>query len=232
MIAETLQSTLVHRCLQEISYLTSSAALNPLPNKLAFDLSLPASTSAAMKKESKDAQPDESSKSVPLMDVPPRPKKTLEEEPLKPKAEEPTRSKSDASTAPSEEKGTSPLGTQTAASQGQDTDDQSKNDSASSASTESSLNGTVNRSPSDWVGTSGSLSASEQGKGTENVLTAIYKPESKEVWKKALQAANEQAEKASRLLPPRTGLPPILKRFTIETGSKRREISNRERDSS
>jgi hypothetical protein len=184
--------------LQEISYLTSSAALNPLPNKLAFDLSLPASTSAEGKKETKDAQPDESSKPVPLMDVPPRPKKTLDEEPLKPKAEDPTESKSDAPTDSSEEKQTNPSGTQTAATQGQDTDEEVKNGSASSASTDSSLNGTVNRSPSDWVGISGSSSSSEQEKGTDDVLTAIYKPESKEVWKKALQAANEQAEKASR----------------------------------
>ena len=178
--------------------MTSSAALNPLPNKLAFDLSLPASTSAEGKKESKDVQPEEPSKPVPLMDVPQRPKKTLDEEPLKPKAQESTESKSDAPTSPPEDKRTSPPETQTAATQGQNPDERPKN---GSASTDWSQNGTINRSPSDWVGSSGSSSSSEQGKGpdNDNVLTAIYKPESKEVWKKALQAANEQAEKASRL---------------------------------
>ena len=52
------------------------------------------------------------------------------------------------------------------------------------------------RSGSEWIGSSSASSSSKDSSdGSGNILTAIYKPENKEVWKKALQAANEQAEK-------------------------------------
>jgi hypothetical protein len=170
--------------------LTSSAALNPLPNKLGFDLSLP-QPSSPEGKESKDAQAEGGPKALPLLEVPPRPKKTLEDaaaSSLENTAPLP-KPNTDASAAKSEDK-----------SDGSDSPPSQPNVShhvepADSPRTTSSLSGsstkaTAVRTPSEWVGSSRIPSVVD-----DSVLTAIYKPESKEVWKKALQAANEQAER-------------------------------------
>ena len=100
------------RCLQEISYLTSAAALNPLPNKLAFDLSLPRPASPSVNDDKEKGQgrdrPQQAeeapAKPPVMMKVPPRPKKVLEEQAVKPKAGETSETKADAVPFPSDKR--------------------------------------------------------------------------------------------------------------------------------
>lgn len=150
------------QCLQEISYLTSPAALNPLPNKPAFDIPAPSASATAQSKESTQ---DGNASSA--LEIPPRPKKVLED---------PVPSSSDASK-------------QDANKQQPSTQETQSSTNASSADPALS----VDTSVSDTNQTS-----SQQGEKAEEepVLTAIYRPESREVWKKALQDANQKAEKA------------------------------------
>jgi hypothetical protein len=114
-----------------------------------------------------------------MMEVPPRPKKVLEEQAVKPKGGETSETKADAVPFPS---------------------DKRENESvpaAKESTSASEARSTDRRSGSEWIGSSASSSSSKDSTGddSQDVLTAIYKPESKEVWKKALQAANDKAER-------------------------------------
>jgi hypothetical protein len=204
------------RCLQEISYLTSAAALNPLPNKLAFDLSLPRPASPSVNDDKEKGQgrvrPQQAeeapAKPPVMMEVPPRPKKVLEEQAVKPKAGETSETKADAVPFPSDkQENESVPAVKEATSAGTPAEDKSTApDSAASSASASEARPTDRRSGSEWIGSSASSSSSKDSTGddSQDVLTAIYKPESREVWKKALQAANDKAEKVcgiGRFLP-------------------------------
>lgn len=181
--------------------MTSAAALNPLPNKLAFELSLPrpASPGAAEDK----SQQTEDKPPIPI-ELPPRPKKVLEEEETKPKVAEAGDKKADAQAPVIEKKAeeeVAPASKETESAPSVAVIESSKtspaeSSTASTPSTESKVDD--RRSGSAWIGSSASSASSKDSTstgGSDKVLTAIYKPESKEVWKKALQTANEQAEK-------------------------------------
>lgn len=156
-----------HRCLQEISYLTSPAALNPLPSKLPLTLSIPTATEVEF--EAQDNNP--------VLDAPPRPKKALPEEDLPsalpskdgPKAEESSVGPVDGESKKETVNGTSaaPKAMESNSNPGPSQDNQVPQPTKTVQDDE------------------------------DRIQTAIFRPESKEAWKEALRAAGEKAEQVS-----------------------------------
>jgi striatin 1/3/4 len=156
------------RCLQEISYLTSPAALNPLPNKLGFEMSLPEN----QKITATETTGAESTAPQAVMEIPPRPKKTLDDAP------------------PAKEEGGAVSGEPSSASKAKAEGQKVSVDNPTLA-TESSTSGFEKYSDTRSESSASSAASDDSG----SLLTAIYKPESKEAWKEALRSANEKAEK-------------------------------------
>ena len=185
-----------YRCLQEISYLTSPAAMNPLPNRLPLTLTVPPSNGVPPNTSSTgDAQPTSSALAAgTILDVPERPRKVLPEGPFPPPSqpgviglgvkgvEESASATTTTTTEPQEAaSGLSDLVQEVVAQEGTE-----KEPTTTTAEPEK---------PSDASESSESGKEAEIEQDQAKVLTAIYKPESKEAWKQALKEANEQAEK-------------------------------------
>ncbi|KAJ9096739.1 hypothetical protein QFC21_005009 [Naganishia friedmannii] len=203
------------QCLQEISYLTSPAAMNPLPNRLPLTLTVPTSTSdpssissgqtgAATSNAESAAQALGLSlaSGTTILEVPERPRKTLSEGPFPPSqpgmiglgmkgvdvpvAETASTDPAGPATGGKAEPviaGLSNLAQEVVAEEEEaKRAEQQEHVSQTSSSPEVQLD-------------------LEQGK----VLTAIYKPESKEAWKQALKQAHEQAEKTKSGIPTSQG---------------------------
>lgn len=197
-----------HRCLQEVTYLTSPGALNPLPPRPFINLS---NVTDSVEQSTESA-------------IPPRPKKALPEENLPPTLEKPKDADVDAATA-SSEVGDIPQSTQAPDSSGpvHPVSKSSTSDSATSSDDTSgddpkatlpmlptkdaplsstSVTAVTPTSDAD-LPASGSTDSSpapaahvdETSTEDHQVLTAIYKPESKAAWREELRAANEVAEK-------------------------------------
>lgn len=143
------------RCLQEISYLTSPAALNPLPTRVPITLAVP------------EIPGSESEKHEP--ELPSRPKKELSSEPVA----SAWGSRQPAGTAEEVREPEEPIPNAVA----QEISDAAKNPNPDSAP---------------------AADPRPNADAQDQLLTAIYKPESKEAWKEALRAANEKAEQAKR----------------------------------
>jgi hypothetical protein len=156
--------------------------MNPLPNRLPLTLTVPPSTldpsSSGLRTNAHATEPTQASLAAgTILEVPERPRKTLSEVVLPPS--QPgliglgVKVPGDPSTDPTVQEplvGLSNLAQEVAA------EEQERQQQDASKAGEPSRQDEVD---------------AEQGK----VLTAIYKPESKEAWKQALRQANEQAEK-------------------------------------
>lgn len=176
------------RCLQEISYLTSPAAMNPLPNRLPLTLTVPPTTGISPSASATgDPQTSSALAAGTILEVPDRPRKVLPDGPF-PAGQpgviglgvkgvgEPV-----AMTAEPQESvsGLSNLA-QEVATEEQTEEEMAKPDR-----------------PSLSIGSGDKSKDAEPETEHVKILTAIYKPESKEAWKQALRQANEQAEKTS-----------------------------------
>jgi striatin 1/3/4 len=154
---------LINRCLQEITYLTSPGALNPLPPRPLID-----------EPESMDPK----STSEPIHE-PERPTKAL-----------PNRALPSMFERPKEE----PLVNGTQETSPPDAPPKTH----LTAVTENS------KPPSSPLVTTKSLPEEEGEMGypeqSKQLLTAIYRPESKNAWRQELQTANERAERVSRVI--------------------------------
>ncbi|KAJ9091990.1 hypothetical protein QFC19_008858 [Naganishia cerealis] len=211
------------QCLQEISYLTSPAAMNPLPNRLALTLTVPqagaadpSAPSGAAAAQSPSATADvvaQASSLAPgtILDVPDRPRKTLPEGPFPPPASEQSQQgiiglgmkgvEALASVGVAEPSSDSPAA---APGGGEDVGGGGEGGGGGKqeppglsnmaqevvAEEEEAKQAEQQKQVERTAGADAQLDL-EQGK----VLTAIYKPESKEAWKQALKQAHEQAEK-------------------------------------
>lgn len=152
----------IRRCLQEISYLTSPAALNPLPTRVPITLAVPEIPGVEADKHEQE--------------LPGRPKKELPSEAI--------------ANAWGQQQQQPP---QSAASE-----------AVLRETTEQSIPHTVSQEISDAARNPNPDSSTEKkaepngADSQDQLLTAIYKPESKEAWKEALRAANQKAEQAKR----------------------------------
>ncbi len=182
---DVLNSIASLRCLQEISYLTSPAALNPLPTRLPLTLSIPS------------ALDGEASNIHPTLDVEPRPKKVLTD--VAPSG--PFALASQVQTAGT---GVDQGGEQQQPPQSQQSQGGMVNGSTSAAATGSNQaqdHQAPTSSQPQQIAKSSSVGVGEGGQDdNERILTAIYKPESREAWKEALKAANDKAEQVSYLV--------------------------------
>lgn len=160
------------RCLQEVTYLTSPGALNPLPAKPLLNL---ASVLEGQEHTGEAA------------DIPPRPKKALPEETPESTFGQKLETPGDeASPVPQPEASPDAKVTQPEAC----SKSEAESESLPPLETQSDdkpehINGAAESS------TPAEIDASDE----RQVLTAIYKPESKAAWREELRAANEVAEK-------------------------------------
>lgn len=195
------------QCLQEISYLTSREALNPLPNKVGVSITIPPIAGVG----------GDGGEGVPtVMEVPERPRKTLDEGLM-----ERTGPSSNALPSTSEKQVDDDAGNAVDGEEQHPTneaDDQTPASSHSQPNQEPSSNENMDHSHSNGSAISSTQSSepkpssldvnryhvdpsssfSEETEDPNKLLTAIYKPESKEAWKEALRAANERAEEAKK----------------------------------
>lgn len=200
----------IYRCLQEITYLTSPGALNPLPSRppIAIDID--------------PSAPHPTGGHVEFENGSDRPRKTLSENPAPslfardltaPLATVPERKDESTAASPSENLGSSgitppsfpPISSPLVPIPTEKTEPPSasplKTDPALSSLHVDSSGG---RPPSSPHTQSVNLPSEEPESSSTNtaeeeenqILTAVYRPDSKKGWRAELRAANEQAEKA------------------------------------
>lgn len=167
--------------------------MNPLPNRLPLTLTVPPTNGVSpITSTTGDAQPTSSALAAgTILDVPERPRKVLSEGPFP--SSQPdviglgVKGAGELASPPlpmepqEAASGLSNLVQEVAAQEGAE-----KEPTTTAAETEK---------PSGASGSSESGKEAEIEQEQAKVLTAIYKPESKEAWKQALKEANEQAEK-------------------------------------
>lgn len=181
------------RCLQEITYLTSPGALNPIPNRpLITDLDgLPSKTGGI------ESIPERPTKSLPQRSLPSFLEDKPKEEPRTTAngIKEETPAPVPAAPVPIAEsagKATSPTST--------DAPPKShlSNVETSAQPPSSPLVRTKGLPEPDSASTESDTAHQDQ---TNQLLTAIYRPESKAAWREELRAANEKAIKVSPASP-------------------------------
>lgn len=173
------------RCLQEITYLTSPGALNPLPPRPLLD---------------EPDRMDSTSTSEPIHE-PERPTKALPTRAIpsmfeRDRDREREREKSKDESLPNGNKESSPP---------RDVSVPSKTHLTAVTDTENSIANANSKPPSSPLVHTKSLPLAESEEEGEmgypeqskQLLTAIYRPESKSAWRQELQTANERAEQVS-----------------------------------
>ena len=171
---------LTPRCLQEITYLTSPGALNPLPSRPPINMDDALSSGSGG-----DRQPiDPASFERPRKELPENPPSALSQEEGKAESQE---GSADASASPNASSNTRNESHQPAA------DD--KPEPTSEAPKQPAPAQAASSPPQD---SEASPQPSEEAGEEKQLLTAIYRPESKAAWREELRAANEKAERVSR----------------------------------
>lgn len=187
--AGQMAETHVCRCLQEITYLTSPGALNPLPIRpLLTDLEQPSPKSGPA-----DPEPERPTKSLPSRSIPPLFQR--------PKEEEEAASMPSSSDLPNgiKEETVDP----SSASSSSQPSNKPPSPTDAPKSHLSSIESSANPPSSPLVRTKGlpdtdtTQSDAAHQEHTNQLLTAIYRPESKAAWREELRAANEKAVRVS-----------------------------------
>lgn len=179
------------RCLQEVTYLTSPGALNPLPNRaLLTDLDQSSPRSGPV-----ESEPERPTKSLPSRAIPSLFERSKQED-------APASTSSDLPNGVKEE----PLGSSPAGTSAQPTNKIPSPTSDAPKSHLSNVDVSTKPPSSPLVRTKGlpglpdndtTQSDTAHQEHTDQLLTAIYRPESKAAWREELRAANEKALRVS-----------------------------------
>jgi striatin 1/3/4 len=176
--------------LQEISYLTSPGALNPLPTRIPLSLSGPPSVEGG--EGQSNGAPEERTAALGL-----RPKKVLPEEPIPSIFDKDKRKDLEMKSVAVQAPGEAEEAPATDEQQRQGVSRQSSGGQPAAASDQSSSSPMVN-------GDHAAVPSVDDQQS--QLLTAVYKPESKSAWKEALRDANEKAQQAQQQV--ENGVPP------------------------